>query len=318
MQSCRKAESAFPHVQRSLSVTEQMLKTDKVEALQRNAKQSKVTFFGPFSAKPLLPLLWSYRATGIVMRVDAVLFDLFNTLVLIGNEDVFYLPSLKKLHEFLIENGVKVTFPDFKRVYFDVRDKLYAKADRNLEEPHFNVRVSQSLQRLGHDVGEDDPIVVGATEAFCKEFMQYMQLDENANHVLEKLRGRYKLGVISNFALPECVPKIFEKFGLKGLFDVVIVSGSINKRKPSPDIFEKALQTLGVNPSMAVFVGDTPALDVKGARNAGMKSVLIKREAPPPTDSISLVYDTPEADASFEPDNVIESLTELLDLLEDC
>jgi HAD superfamily hydrolase (TIGR01509 family) len=213
---------------------------------------------------------------------------------------------------------VRIAFSDFKRVYFEVRDKLYVAAEKNLEEPHFSVRISQTLQRFGYDFRVDDPVVVDAAEAFCNEFMRYMRVDDDAIQVLKKLRGRYKLGMISNFALPECVPRILEKYGLKGLFEVVIVSGSINKRKPSPEIFERALKCLGVSASRAVFVGDMPALDVKGARNVGMRSVLIKREAIPPDDSISLVYNPPEEEAKVEPDNVIESLTELLNLLEDC
>ena len=252
------------------------------------------------------------------MKVDAVLFDLFNTLVLIENDDVFYLPSLKKLHKSLVKNEVKVAFPDFKRVYFEVRDKLYVAAEKNLEEPHFNVRISQTLQRFGYDLDVDDPVVVRAAEAFCNEFMRYMRLDDDAIYVLKELHRKHKLGMVSNFALPECVPKIFDKYGLEGLFEVVIISGSINKRKPSPEVFEKALKALGVSASKAVFVGDMPALDVKGARNVGMKSVLIKRELIPPDDSISLVYNPPAEDAKVEPDYVIESLVELLSLLEDC
>jgi HAD superfamily hydrolase (TIGR01549 family) len=252
------------------------------------------------------------------MHVDAVFFDLFNTLVLIENDDVFYLPSLKKLHKSLVQKGVNVSFSDFKRVYFEVRDKLYAGAEKNLEEPHFNVRISETLQRFGYNFDVSHPVIVGASEAFCKEFMRYMRLDDDAIYVLNKLHGKYKLGLISNFALPECVVKIFEKFGLKGLFEVVIVSGTINKRKPSSEVFEKALRTLGVEASRAIFVGDTPALDVKGARNVGIKSVLIKRDTSPPADSISLVYKPSEEDAKVEADIVIESLTELLSVLEDC
>lgn len=114
------------------------------------------------------------------MQVDAVLFDLFNTLVLLKNDDAFYLPSLKKLHKFLAKNNVNVSFEDFKRVYFEVRDKLYSDAEKKLEEPHFNVRISKTLQRFGHDFGVSHPIVVGATEAFCNEFMRYMYLDKDA------------------------------------------------------------------------------------------------------------------------------------------
>jgi len=41
------------------------------------------------------------------MRLEAVLFDLFDTLLLLESE-VFYPPSLRKLHEFLIKNDVDV------------------------------------------------------------------------------------------------------------------------------------------------------------------------------------------------------------------
>ncbi|MGC8998220.1 MAG: hypothetical protein ACP5JW_02295 [Candidatus Bathyarchaeia archaeon] len=46
------------------------------------------------------------------------------------------MPCLQKLHKFLTENGgVDVPFGDFRKVYFEVRDTLYAEDDKNLEEP---------------------------------------------------------------------------------------------------------------------------------------------------------------------------------------
>jgi len=113
--------------------------------------------------------------------------------------------------------------------------------------------------------------------AFANELMHYVHLDVDTVDVLRKLRGRYRLGLVSNFAIPECAWKLLDKFGLKGFFDVVLVSGEINKRKPSPEIFERALNALGVDASRAVFVGDTIGLDVKGAKNVGIKAILIER-----------------------------------------
>ncbi|MCK4434956.1 HAD family hydrolase, partial [Candidatus Bathyarchaeota archaeon] len=95
------------------------------------------------------------------------------------------------------------------------------------------------------------------------------------------------------------------KFGLKKFFDVTLVSGAINKRKPSPEIFERALKALGVNASDAVFVGDMLDLDVKGSKNVGMKAVLIKRRS-----SGKILNATP--------DIVVNSLRELLHVFENC
>ena len=239
------------------------------------------------------------------MQVKAVLFDLFDTLLLLEKDQAFYVPSLRKLHEFLVKNGIRVSFEDFRRVYFEVRDELYTEVKESLEEPHFNVRVSRTLRRLGYNFDVSHPVVVGATGAFADEFMRYVRLDADALDVLRKLHEKYKLGLVSNFAIPECARRLLDKFSLREFFDVVLVSGEINKRKPSPEIFERALEILGVDASRAVFVGDMPGLDVKGAKNAGIMAVLIERRPM-------------ERSVDVKPERVIRSLRELLFVLEDC
>lgn len=236
------------------------------------------------------------------MHVKAVLFDLFDTLVLLESEEVFYTPCLKRLHAFLVRKGISIPFEDFRRVYFEVRDRLYAETEKSLEEPHFNVRVSLVLRRFGYNFDVSSP-VVGATMAFADELMHYIHLDVDAVEVLKGLHGRYKLGLVSNLAIPECVLRLLDKYQLNEFFDAVLVSGAINKRKPSPEIFERALKALGVNSSEAVFVGDMLGLDVKGAKNVGMKAVLIERR---PSQKI----------LNVKPDRVVKSLKELFLVVE--
>lgn len=139
--------------------------------------------------------------------------------------------------------------------------------------------------------------------AFADELMHYIHLDVDAVEVLKGLHGKYKLGLVSNLAIPECVRRLLDKYGLNEFFDVVLVSGAINRRKPSPEIFERALKTLGVNSSEAVFVGNMPGLDIEGAKNVGMKAVLIERR--PPQEMLNAT-----------PDMVIKSLRELFLMLE--
>ena len=62
------------------------------------------------------------------MQLEAVLFDLFDTLVLVENEKVFYTPCLKSLYNSLLKNGVKASFARFSHVYFQIRDQLYSEA----------------------------------------------------------------------------------------------------------------------------------------------------------------------------------------------
>ena len=239
------------------------------------------------------------------MRVEAVLFDLFDTLLLLEPAEVYYGPSLRKLHESLVENGIKVAFEDFSRVYFMVRDKFYSESRQSLEEPHFNVRVAHTLQNLGFKFDVSNPIVSKATKAFADEFMRHVNIDDHAISVLQKLCGKYKLGLISNFGIPECGRQLLNRFGLSKFFDLIVISGEVNQRKPSPKIFERALDALNVHPSRAVFVGDMLDLDIIGPKNIGMKTILIQRRP---------MEDHVEA----KPDKVVKSLTELLNILEDC
>ena len=239
------------------------------------------------------------------MRIKAVLFDMFDTLMLIEKDHAFYSPSLKRAYEFLLEKGVKVDFDVFEKAYVEARDALYAEADAKLEEPHFNVRIANALKVLGYDYGVSSEIVAGATNAFCEAFMNYVRIDDDAAGSLAKLHGRFKLGIVSNFAIPECVLTLLRKHGLDGFFDVVVVSGAVNVRKPSPEIFRKALEALGVDAEETVFVGDTVDADVEGAKSLGMKTVYIERRV------------QKEAETAC-PDQTIKSMGELLEALERC
>jgi FMN phosphatase YigB (HAD superfamily) len=242
---------------------------------------------------------------GVRMQVEAVLFDLFDTILLVENDENWYVPSLMKLHRFLVEHGINVVFEEFKKVYFDVRTELYANTEANLEEPHFNVRISETLRRLGHDLGASDRVVIGASAVFAREFNRCVHLDDEAPRVLQKLGARYRLGLVSNLALPECARTLLDKFDLKKFFEVILLSGEVNRRKPSPEIFAMALKALNVAPSKTVFVGDTPNSDIKGAKNSGLKAILIQRKHS-------------EKIPEVRPDKTIMSLSELPAILEDC
>jgi len=246
------------------------------------------------------------------LQVKAVLFDLFDTLLLVEGGEAFYTPCLQRLHKFLTENGcVDVSFKEFRKVYFEVRDALYAEANKNLEEPHFNIRVWKTLQRLGYDYSLSDTTIVKATECFAEEFTNYVRPDKDAVSVLQWLYGKYKLGIVSNFAIPECIWKLLGQYNLKKFFDVVVISAEVNKRKPSPEIFQKALKSLDAAPSEAVFVGDTPSMDIEGAKRAGMKAILILRRT-------SATDTAKPANTILKPDAMVKSLKELPKIIGDC
>ncbi len=236
------------------------------------------------------------------MTVKAVLFDMFDTLTLIKKNNDFASPSMLHMYQFLVENGVNVPLERFQEAYRKSRDELYAKADPNLEEPHFNLRIALTLKKLGYSYDASSSLVVSASSVFCEEFMNHVYLDKDAEPLLRILHGKYKLGIVSNYAIPECVDRLLKTYGLKDLFDAVVVSGAVNKRKPSPEIFQRTLNALGVSAAETVFVGDTLDADVAGPKAVGMKTVYIKRREEKPIENV-------------QPDITIMSLTELPQLL---
>lgn len=239
------------------------------------------------------------------MPIKAVLFDMFDTLMLIERNHEFYSPSLMRMYRYLNKQGINVSFEEFKEAYIKARDELYAKADATFEEPHFNVRVSEALKLLGYNYDISDPVVAGATSEFCEEFMKFVRIDDDAESMLKSLHGKYKLGLVSNFAIPECVHKLLKASQLDGFFDVIVISGAINKRKPSPEIFQSALKMLSVTAEETVFVGDTIDADIEGPKAVGMKAIYIERR--------------PQKESEkYCPDQVIKSLNALVLAINNC
>jgi len=76
------------------------------------------------------------------------------------------------------------------------------------------------------------------------------------------------------------LPAIASALGLDLYIEAVLTSARIGYRKPHPRIFEAALALIpGIAPGEVLFVGDSATADVEGPRAAGMRAVLLRREA---------------------------------------
>ena len=101
----------------------------------------------------------------------------------------------------------------------------------------------------------------------------YATLSPGATRTLVALRASgLKLGIVTNGNGTVQNGKI-DATGLRPLLDIVLVSEVEGLRKPDPRFFALALQRLGVTAAETMFVGDNPAADVDGARNAGLCAV---------------------------------------------
>jgi HAD superfamily hydrolase (TIGR01509 family) len=68
-----------------------------------------------------------------------------------------------------------------------------------------------------------------------------------------------------------------DRLGLTTLLDVIITSQDVGVGKPDPQIFLEGLKRAGVLPEETLYVGDQYQVDVVGARNAGIRGILLDR-----------------------------------------
>lgn len=112
------------------------------------------------------------------------------------------------------------------------------------------------------------------------------RLAPDAVPTLRALRERgLETGLVSNAPFPPALlHRQLEHVGLTPLLDVALFSSEIGKRKPSPVIYETALNRLGVAASEALFVGDRADWDYETPCRLGMRAVIcteLARKAPP-------------------------------------
>jgi len=93
---------------------------------------------------------------------------------------------------------------------------------------------------------------------------------------LEQLKASdFSLAIVSNWN--SSLTKIVDGLNITSYFDFVLSSAEAGVKKPSPRIFELALEQAAVKPSRVVHIGDTYQTDVLGARKAGIRGIMLDR-----------------------------------------
>jgi putative hydrolase of the HAD superfamily len=103
-----------------------------------------------------------------------------------------------------------------------------------------------------------------------------LRLHASARATLAALRGKWRLGVLTN-GLPAVQASKVSALGIEPLVDAVVYADDFGGGKPSPAAFFEVLRRLGVEPRRSVFAGDDPVRDIDGARRVGMRTVLVWR-----------------------------------------
>lgn len=198
--------------------------------------------------------------------VKAITFDIGGTLAE-GDLDKKAFASM--VIEYLSGLGFKVSRKAYKRSLGLAMRKLQAVRASG-REMDFNSFYSLVLSGIG--VSPDEELLSDLRALYFRCFRS--ELIPGAEDVIKALSEEYIIGVVSN-ALTEW-PRVFlEAVGLAEYFSFIIVSCDVGWRKPHRAIFELALSKLGLPANQVAHVGDSPHEDLLGAKEIGMKAVLV-------------------------------------------
>ena len=212
------------------------------------------------------------------MAIRAILFDLGNTLV--GYYTSREFPEV--LRRCLVECTAALGWSKDPSRAEDIFGRALLL---NRERPDFAVRhLEDRLQELfGPYTALDVAAIQVLTAAFLKPIFATARLDPTAVSVLRSLRGLgIKSAIVSNTPWGSPADAWRAELARHGLLDAVdatVFCVDVGWRKPHPAPFDRALSLLDVLPDDALFVGDDHRWDVVGARNAGIRPVLLAMDA---------------------------------------
>jgi len=206
-------------------------------------------------------------------HIRGVFFDLHGTLLLSDDVDAAWENWVQAFHSEMTAKGARATLEEFK-IHLD---SLFNASEPEYRAPGMTLFMRR-VKTLGHALGVDipSPEIRPLVDSIIRVWHDGMYLDAEAKRVLETLRRRYKVGLVTNWEHTPRIHELLAELGIEDLFDAVVVSAEYGAAKPDPSIFPEALNTTGVSPGEAVYVGDME-VDVEGSINAGMHPVLIKR-----------------------------------------
>jgi putative hydrolase of the HAD superfamily len=150
------------------------------------------------------------------------------------------------------------------------------------------------------------PVTDALLASYFEAWEPHTLTDPQAPALLRQLRaaGR-RIGVLSNTVWPRHQhERIFRRDQVLPLIDGAVYSSEIPWTKPHPEAFRAAMAAVGADdPAVCVFIGDRPYDDIYGAKQAGLRAVLLAGSNVPPFDGAA-------------PDAVISRLSELAPLIE--
>lgn len=235
------------------------------------------------------------------MSPRAVLFDFGGTLY---DYRCFARAEAESLGELVHWAGIRAADDAVARAHRDAMKRVFESYRDRAFYFHRDLFADAARAMLASfGAAADDALLERYRRLQWQGHARDFALRPGVRETLAALRARgLHLGMVSNID-DDQLEHLLEIAGVRGDFDAVLSSERARSCKPTPAIFEQALASAGCAAGDAIFVGDSLFHDVGGAKELGMRSVLIwhRDDRDPP-------------DGGPKPDYVIRRFPELLEI----
>ena len=194
------------------------------------------------------------------MDIKHLFFDLDRTLWDFETNSFNELINLYHCHN-LHQKGISLE-KEFVKVYKKINEKCWEKYRLN----------ELSKENLRFERFKDTLEYFGIYNDYVNNSPYRTVLIPNAVELLTELKHNFQLHIITN-GFQEVQHVKIDQSGLSKFFKIVVTSEMAGAKKPSPLIFNYALEKAGASIGNSVMIGDDLNTDIQGAINLGMKSI---------------------------------------------
>ena len=213
---------------------------------------------------------WKKQYKHIFFDLDRTLWD-FDAAAEVAFERIY-----DKYH--LKDFGIPSAH-DFHEVYHPLNEKLWElyRENRITKDDLNRTRFLKPLEHYGiHDVELADHL----SEDYVYWSPRIVRLVPGTMELLDYLKPKYHLHLITN-GFQEVQHTKLSGSGLEPYFETLTVSEEVGVKKPNPEIFLYALKKAGATADESLMIGDEMAVDIDGARAAGMDQLLLNASGQP-------------------------------------
>lgn len=222
--------------------------------------------------------------------ITDIFFDLDHTLW------DFEKNSALTFNKILKEHDVNVDVQEFLKIYVPINLafwKLYREEKITKSDLRYQ-RLKKVFDLLGHKI--TDQKIDDLSEAYIVHLSSFTHLFPNTMEILEYLRPKYRLHIITN-GFQEVQEKKLNNSNIRGYFDQIIDSEMAGVKKPDPMIFQMALKNANAAPNTSLMVGDSLEADILGAQAVGLHTLHFNAHNEPKHDFCEMIYDLHEIKA---------------------